>query len=160
MTKPYGTKEMILIAALSAVLGAFLARSLDVPLAFAKAGATPPVVSAREFQLTDDQGRLRARLYLANPGTPGATPVNDPTLEFLDQQNRVRLILGLERATELPYVKMTNNAAEDTLYMGFNEAEMDSPGIFIYKKYKIDQHLNYSNRKRVLLPIEVIWPKP
>lgn len=66
----------------------------DSQPAFAKkASGRPPVVSAREFRLVDDDGKTRARLHLI-------PKVGGSSLTLMDEEGRKRLELSLNAKGE------------------------------------------------------------
>src|SRR5262249_10155068 len=70
-------RRLRLLYTLAAVMGGVLggvvsdyARHLMWPMAFAEASANSQIVSAREFRVVDEDGKIRARLFMDGPYTP------------------------------------------------------------------------------------------
>jgi len=151
--------QSLLAIVLTAMIAFMLINRLTtIKPAFAASGRTS-VITAGEFRLVDSEGRTRMRMFFPHSGKNPSAVLENPTVDLYDADGRIRLSMGLEYPMGKPYIKLNNSGGDETLFLGFDELESDSPGLYLYKKYRMEHHPHYSGRKRVLLPIEVIWPR-
>ncbi len=160
MNRDISYKNALLISIISAVMGVCISRLIIVEPVYAKTKNVQSVVSANEFRLIDSEGKTRARLHFPSGGRRPSSIFDNPSFDIIDGTDRIRLSLGLESPMGRPFVKLNNVGGSEALYLGFDELGTDSPGLYVYKKHKINHNSKTSKRKRILLPIEVIWPNP
>jgi len=158
MKEEFNYLNLLAVVVAAMIAGMLINRLTTIEPAFAASGGMS-VVKAGEFRLVDSEGTTRLRMFFPQTGKKPSSVLENPTVDFLDADGRIRLSLGLEYPMGRPCIKLNNSGGDETLYLGFDELESDSPGLYFYKKYRMEHHPHYSGRKRVLLPIEVIWPR-
>lgn len=91
------------------VLAAICCSSICFLVGFAPKPEPEKVVIAKDFQLVDDKGGIRARLYFNNRG---------PILGFWDSANKHRVTLSLR--DEQPYFVLADGSTKERMMAGSN----------------------------------------